>query len=165
MPLVRLKVAKEKKVSSKTRYEERRKRLTIWNLNYESQLWRRSSRLVSQIRHSGHAIWHSRWLAHIYLIGYGTTAVAISGTLQYMLRDSAVYKRAHDELQSAWPHIEAPPTLLQLEQLPYLDACIKDGLRLSYPAPVKMPRIVNKDGYQYGAHFVPPGVSFSVPPL
>ena len=75
------------------------------------------------------------------------------------MRNPAVYKRAHAELKAAWPSLQTRLSVLELERLHFLDACIKEGLRMSCPAPLRMPRIVGPEGYEYDGHFLPAGVS------
>ena len=85
--------------------------------------------------------------------------IAICVTLQHMMRNPSVYEQAHRELWDAWPILEAKPSILELERLPFLDACLKEGLRISCPAPLRMPRVVGSGGYEYGHHFLPAVVS------
>lgn len=68
------------------------------------------------------------------------------------MRSPTVYSHAHAEFQAAWPSLETRLSVLELERLPFLDACIKEGLRISRPAPLRMPRVVSPDGYECGKY-------------
>lgn len=55
-------------------------------------------------------------------------------------------------------------TLQSLEPLVYLDACIKEALRLFPPVSANLPRQVPSTGAHIGPYFVPPGSIVSVAP-
>jgi cytochrome P450 len=50
------------------------------------------------------------------------------------------------------------PTLSYNPQnLKYLDAVIREGLRIGMSTPTRLPRIVPKDGWTYAGHYLPAG--------
>lgn len=54
------------------------------------------------------------------------------------------------------------PTWSELEQLPYLTAVTKEGLRLSYGVAQRLPRISKHKAIQYDTYSIPPGTPFSM---
>jgi len=80
------------------------------------------------------------------VIGAGlvTTAWALTTACFYIISQPRVYKRLRDELCEALPDPSATPDLLQLEKLPYLGACIREGIRLSYGVTARNPRLPDK---------------------
>lgn len=75
------------------------------------------------------------------------------------MSNQTVYHRAKEELKAIWPEKDKHPSLEQLESLSYFEACIKEGVRTVCPAPVRMPRVVGSEGYQFEKYYIPEGVS------
>ena len=71
-------------------------------------------------------------VATIFLAGHETTALALSYTLLLLAEHPAVQGRLQDELASVLG--ERDPTLHDLEKLPYLDAVLRESMRLYPPA-------------------------------
>ncbi|KAJ5626998.1 benzoate 4-monooxygenase cytochrome P450 [Penicillium herquei] len=65
--------------------------------------------------------------------GSGTTAFVTRNTAYHIAANPEVRKKLHEELVTAIPDINQPPSLVTLEQLPYLTAVIQEGLRISDP--------------------------------
>ncbi|KAJ9638412.1 hypothetical protein H2199_007100 [Coniosporium tulheliwenetii] len=80
------------------------------------------------------------------IIGAGleTTAWALSTACFHIINQPRVYEKLRDELCKAIPDPSAPADWLQLENLPYLKACIREGIRLSYGVSARNPRLHNK---------------------
>jgi cytochrome P450 len=76
----------------------------------------------------------------------------------HLLHDLAALRNLKTELNEAWPVLDQPPKLSQLEKLPYLDAVIKESLRLSYGVVSGLLRIVPTEGAQISGVDVPAGV-------
>jgi cytochrome P450 len=72
-------------------------------------------------------------------------ATLMVGTF-HLLREPAVLARLRDELLAAWPALDEPPKLAQLEQLPYLQAVIKEALRMSHGVVSGLLRVVPVGG-------------------
>lgn len=77
----------------------------------------------------------------------------------YLLKQDDTYKAFKTELQNAWSNLEVAPDLRELEQLPYLNAVIKESLRMSSGVVSGLLRIVPKQGAKIGGHYIPGGVS------
>jgi cytochrome P450 len=72
-----------------------------------------------------------------------TTASALNTTLFHLLSNPATLRTLKSELHTATPHIDAAPELPTLEALPYLTACINEGLRLSHGISARNARLAH----------------------
>lgn len=59
------------------------------------------------------------------LAGTDTTGATLSCGAWAIFSDEAIYKRLHAELKEAWPDRSKQMALADLENLPYLNACVK----------------------------------------
>lgn len=100
------------------------------------------------------------------LIGAGlaTTGWAESVATFYIANDPKVYAKLHAELKEAIPDPKAPLDWMKLEQLPYLQGCIREALRLSYGMSTRSPRL-NHESFKYKEWTIPAWtpVSLSIP--
>ncbi|KAH6645048.1 putative cytochrome P450 [Truncatella angustata] len=98
------------------------------------------------------------------MIGAGleTVAWALTTTVYYLLENSLTLERLRAELQEAIPDATAIPTSVHLEQLPYLSACIKEGIRLSSGVSVRLPRISPNAPMRYKGWEIPTGTPVSM---
>ncbi|KAI0550319.1 putative cytochrome P450 [Xylaria curta] len=82
------------------------------------------------------------WQEGQIIIGAGTetTAWTLSVILFYILQKKPIFRRLIAELETAIPDPRSRPTCSELEQLPYLSACISEGLRLSYGVSTRLQR-------------------------
>lgn len=102
------------------------------------------------------------------LLGGGTasTARTIGFASFYILDRPRVRARLRDELgevMADWPR--RVPSWVELERVPYLQAVIKESLRLSYGVMHRLPRISPDLGIQYGEFTIPPGVCLHCDPI
>ncbi|KAK9835683.1 hypothetical protein WJX74_005837 [Apatococcus lobatus] len=67
------------------------------------------------------------------LAGFGTTSDALSCTMYHLARHPDKMKAAHKEVDAAG--VDFSPTLEGLESFPYLEACLRESLRLIPPVP------------------------------
>ena len=91
-----------------------------------------------------------------------TTKAALSLASFYILNDPKILATLRAELQKSSPDEAKPPTLTELERLPYLTAIIKESLRLGYGASQRLPRISPHKPVQYAGWTIPPGTPFSM---
>lgn len=99
------------------------------------------------------------------LLGGGTasTARTIGFASFYILDRPDVRARLRDELREVmadWPR--RVPSWVELEKVPYLQAVIKESLRLSYGVMHRLPRISPDLRIQYGGLIIPPGVCIAL---
>ena len=86
-----------------------------------------------------------------------TTGHAMATTTYYILRDPSIYAALSNELSIAFPSSSQVHPFLTLEKLPYLTGCIKEGLRLSYGVPGRLPRTIETDSATFNGYTVPKG--------
>jgi cytochrome P450 len=98
------------------------------------------------------------------MIGAGleTTAWALTTTCYHLLSNPSTLHLLYTELCAAIPDPSSIPNSLQLEKLPYLSACVQEGIRLSYGVSARNPRI-NPDGeMRYSDWVIPRGTPVSM---
>ncbi|KAI3319149.1 cytochrome P450 family protein [Xylariaceae sp. AK1471] len=99
------------------------------------------------------------------LLGAGTvsTARTLDFITYYIIANPAIRKRLTEEVGEVMEGYPAKkPTWAQLEKLPYLQAIIKEGLRLSYGVMHRLPRVSPKQALQFKEWVIPPGVPVSM---
>jgi len=93
--------------------------------------------------------------------GSETTATELCGLTNYLLRNPVIFKKLKDELRSA-VKTEEDINMEVLGSLPYMNACIEEGLRIFPPVPVGLLRTVPKGGSLIDGHAVPENTSVCV---
>ncbi len=95
--------------------------------------------------------------------GSGTTANTLAFLFYAVASDRRVYKELKTELHQEfpdWPYeSSAVPNLTQLQNLPYTNAVILEGLRRYPTIPGIMPRMVTAPSIELGGIEIPRGVS------
>jgi cytochrome P450 len=92
--------------------------------------------------------------------GSDTTSTAITAVLNQLLQNPQALMRVQEEVRSAFKS-ENDVTVGATAHLVYLDAVIREGIRMGPPAAVGMPRITPKEGATIAGVYVPSGVSLS----
>ena len=95
------------------------------------------------------------------IAGTETTATLLSGLTYYLLQNPEKLERLSTEIRSAFPHPEQL-TMEAIAALPYMAACIKEGLRLYPSVPFGLPHRTPADGSTICGRFVPPHVSITI---
>lgn len=91
--------------------------------------------------------------------GTDTTGNTLMVGAFHLLKEPAAWQKLKSELLAAWPLLEGEgPTLSELESLPYLNAVIKESLRLSSGVTSGLLRIVPSTGATISGVAVPPKV-------
>lgn len=73
--------------------------------------------------------------------GIETVSFALTVGTYHIINTPTIYRRLKNELLDAFPDGDTViPSLLELEELPYLKACIQESLRLSYGLSARTPR-------------------------
>ena len=68
------------------------------------------------------------WTLGNFTAGGDTTAIALRSVIYYILRSPSVYEQLMNELTKA--KLAVPVSWKQAQELPYLDACIREALRM-----------------------------------
>ncbi|GME65035.1 Cytochrome P450 [Neofusicoccum parvum] len=81
----------------------------------------------------------------------------------HLLRQPGEYERLKEELRATWPVVEGGPApgARELERLPYLDAVIKEALRMSSGVVAGLLRVVPEEGATIAGTSVPGGTVVS----
>ncbi|KAL2274607.1 hypothetical protein FJTKL_03101 [Diaporthe vaccinii] len=91
----------------------------------------------------------------ILLAGTETTSWALTVLTFYLLTDKGVLKKLTTELKSAVDSPSQLPRWSTLEQLPYLNAVVHEGLRLSYGVTQRLPRVPTQEDLLYLGSWAP----------
>jgi cytochrome P450 len=92
--------------------------------------------------------------------GADTTAATTSMFFEHILRHPAKLAKLEDELATA--PLSQPPTFTELNKLPYLDACIKESMRLQTIVGDMLERVVGSSGAEIAGSWVPGGTVVTV---
>ncbi|KAJ2994051.1 hypothetical protein NUW58_g1654 [Xylaria curta] len=107
-------------------------------------------------------------LGNPLIAGGDTTAVAIAAILGPLMLDRQRYQRLQAEIDSAIKVVRSergPSELLSFDDvkgLPYLKACITEGMRMHPSITFQLPRKAPKNGIALGGHFIPGGTVISM---
>ncbi|OKL59413.1 hypothetical protein UA08_05083 [Talaromyces atroroseus] len=95
------------------------------------------------------------------LVGAGseTTAKVLSIVTFYLLRNKEMLERLRQELSTVGLDSDKSP-LSQIEQLPYLNAVINEGLRLMHGVTTRLPRVA-REVIEYKGWAIPPSTPVS----
>ena len=95
--------------------------------------------------------------------GSETTAISLAAVFYYLLRNPRCYEKLMQELDEAVEEgrvADTPTgtvTWTESQQLPYLDACIKEAFRMHPAAGLPLERITPPQGIEIDGHFIPGG--------
>ena len=92
--------------------------------------------------------------------GTETTATLLSGLTYLLLVNPRSMEILTDEIRGAFKSDEHI-NFESLAHLPYLNACIEEGLRIYPPVPSVMPRVILEGGNEILGQWIPAGVSSS----
>ena len=96
--------------------------------------------------------------------GADTTAIAINSILYHLMRNPGAYERLTAEVDAAVADgtLSMPAAYAQAIQLPYLKACINEGMRLHPSVGLTMPRVVPAGGASISGFHFPEGYRVGV---
>uniref|UniRef100_A0A182SG32 Cytochrome P450 n=1 Tax=Anopheles maculatus TaxID=74869 RepID=A0A182SG32_9DIPT len=89
------------------------------------------------------------------MAGIDTTSSSTIGLLYCLANNPDKQIRLREELRTILPHKDSPLTPDNMRNLPYLRACIKEGLRLYQPTPANVRKVGHNivlQGYQIPKH-------------
>ncbi|KAM5353625.1 hypothetical protein ACJ41O_000275 [Fusarium nematophilum] len=91
--------------------------------------------------------------------GSDTTAISLSAALYYLLKYPACLQKLRDEIDEfgAKGDLSKSPTFKESQQMPYLQAVIKEALRMHPATGLPLERIVPEGGATISGHFFPEG--------
>jgi cytochrome P450 len=98
------------------------------------------------------------------LVAAAGETVGISLTMGFyrVLADETVREKLMAELNAAIPNPEVEMKFAELERLPYLTAVLKESLRLAFPLPGRLPRVVPEGGADFDGYHIPAGMAVSM---
>ena len=73
----------------------------------------------------------------------------------HLLRTPHAYTRLTSEIRTAFPTSPQNMKFTQLAELPYMNACIDEALRIFPPVPTGLTRTVPSGGDTVSGHFIP----------
>ncbi|KAF4428950.1 hypothetical protein FACUT_9213 [Fusarium acutatum] len=92
--------------------------------------------------------------------GAETVASTLLDTFRSLLENPATMATLKKELEDA--HLESPPTLQSVAKLPYLEAALKESMRLNSVNVAPMEREVPTGGAHIGGIYIPGGTAVSI---
>lgn len=95
----------------------------------------------------------------LIIAGSETTATLLSGATFLLLKNPSAMKKAVDEVRNTFVHASDITFASVTAQLPYLNACLEESLRLYPPVPTVLPRRTGPEGDIINGCFIPPDVS------
>jgi cytochrome P450 len=100
------------------------------------------------------------------LVGAGTLTSAhmLALTSYFVLANPGVRDKLVEELEMVMPDPDSQPSQQIFEGLPYLNAVMDEGFRLSYGSMHRLSRSHAKDALQYGDYVIPPGTPVGYSP-
>ncbi|KAI0478374.1 cytochrome P450 [Xylariaceae sp. FL0804] len=100
-------------------------------------------------------------LLMLLIAGNDTTSMALIFGIYQIATCPAIYRELVKELTEVMPTLgeDSWITYEQARRLPYLNAVVKEILRLGNPLPGRLPRTVPPEGYRLYGHWVPPGIN------
>ncbi|KAI4161885.1 MAG: hypothetical protein LQ342_004451 [Letrouitia transgressa] len=134
-------------------HDEAKNRITIFDEILESRLSEEDKRPLRLLQEA----------QNISVAGTATTALVLSHMSVYLLSTPRVLSRLRAELKRAIPDPAQPPSIRDIEQLPYLEVVVTEGLRLTMGTSRRQTRISPSDVMTFRdgdkTWHIPPGVS------
>lgn len=98
--------------------------------------------------------------------GSDTVSCALQSAVYHMIRHPSAWQRARAEIDEAQARGglcgDRVVSYADAQQLPYLQACFKEALRVFHPVSMGTPRVVPRDGVTIGGRFFPAGTTVSL---
>lgn len=96
--------------------------------------------------------------AILIIAGSETTATVLSGMTNYLIQNPSKLQKLASEIRSAFTK-ESAITIAAVKDMPYLNACLNEGLRMCNPVPSGLPRVVPPEGDTVLGRWLPGFVS------
>lgn len=95
--------------------------------------------------------------------GSDTTSCMLQSIFYHLLRNPTTLEKARAEVDPIRNNDRVLP-FSAVRELPYLQACVKEALRMFTPIPMPLPRLAPKGGVEIGGRLFPEGVTLSGSP-
>ena len=89
--------------------------------------------------------------------GTDTTSASLAHILWALSHDTPLQDQLYDQLESHG----FPEQIDELEKIPLLVACVKEGIRWTGAAAAVLPRVVPEGGFEFSGVYLPEGVSLA----
>jgi len=102
----------------------------------------------------------------LLIAGSDTTSNTVCAIIYLLARTPDAQLKLHAELDKALPDLDSVPLTVddvKADRLPYLDACINEGLRIHSTSALGLPRLVPQGGMTVEGVTFPEGTVLSVP--
>lgn len=76
--------------------------------------------------------------------GVTTTGWALSTAAFHIINNPLIFRKLREELMRALPDPNVQLSWADLERLPYLTGCVREGVRMSYAVTTRNPRLFSK---------------------
>jgi len=96
-------------------------------------------------------------MSMIVLAGSETSATLLSGLVFHLLENPEIYGKLAKEVRSALKET-SDMNFSNEANLPYLNACIEEALRIYPPVPMSIPRRTPPEGATIAGRFIPGNV-------
>jgi cytochrome P450 len=114
--------------------------------------------------------WKEDWSVNMILTNFGagveTTGVTLSEVIIQAIANPDIQSKIHSEIDRARKEgrISDPPRSGEMQrELPYLQACLDEAMRLHNVTGVMFPRVVPPEGVTIEGYFIPGGVCYHPP--
>ncbi|KAL1848576.1 hypothetical protein Plec18170_007883 [Paecilomyces lecythidis] len=97
------------------------------------------------------------WVQTFLTAGMFTVGHTLKCGTYHILANEGIKDKLLRELDSVFPDLSRPPSLSELEKLPYLTNVINESLRMSYGVSRRLTRSFPDDILQYREWVIPPG--------
>ncbi|KAI0433428.1 cytochrome P450 [Xylaria sp. FL1042] len=108
-------------------------------------------------------------MGNLVAAGADTTSIGIKAVIGPILRDPMRYRRLQSELDDAYKAsgitLGQPISYTILKDLPFLQACVKEGTRMHPSIIYQLPRRAPSSGVQLEGFFIDPSSTISMSPL
>ncbi|KAJ5415823.1 cytochrome P450 [Penicillium sp. CMV-2018d] len=99
----------------------------------------------------------------LILGGSDTTGNTLACVLHYLVANKSVYKKLQQQLDDIFPNRGRSYEYAEVRRLPYLDAILKETMRLKPAVPGGQPRVTPPEGLQIGDTWIPGDINVLVP--
>jgi cytochrome P450 len=99
--------------------------------------------------------------------GADTVSCALQSFVYHMIRHPTAWQRVRDEIDAARKEGFCTDRVVlfdHAQKLPYLQACIKEAMRVFGPVPMGLPRVAPREGIRIGDRSFPAGTILSINP-